>query len=699
MEMTEERPKILMVDDKPENLVVLDKLLAPLNAQLFKATCGNNALTLTLEHDFVLILLDVQMPGMDGYEVLDMLSWDDRTKYIPVIFITANYADEKHQLKGYRYGAVDYLFKPINEQILLSKVKVFLELYEQKQQYKQLQKRYQLILDSAGEGVFGLDLDGTIIFTNPAAAKLLNTDVDTLINQPFGNMLKAKNEKSFEWKSSDLCNTLNEGNVLYKDDDLFIKANQEELPVEYTASPIHNEAGNVTGIVLVFSDITLRKTVEAQLTHMALYDHLTQLPNRVLFEKTINRALARAERHKRLVSVMFLDLDHFKTINDTLGHDIGDLLLQGVSKRLKTCVRESDTIARLGGDEFAIVLDEIDKAEDAAIVAEKIIEVLKPPFQLNSHEVFASTSIGIAVYPMSGSDSVTLTKNADIAMYRAKHQGRNNFRFFSNGMNKESVQRLNLTHGLRHALEHNELFVCYQPIFDLKQKIISGLEALLRWNHPKLGIVPPNDFLPIAEEMSLMTPIGEWVLRSACQQGKQWIDSTPGLESISVNISSSQLLQKDFLPMVERCLEETHFNANCLQLEITETSIMTNASRSAELLHEIRSLGIKIAIDDFGTGYSSLSYLKSLPVSTLKIDCSFIQDIFNDMDDATIVKTIIALGKNMNLKTIAEGVETQEQYNFLENEHCDEIQGFLFCKPLPDDQITNFLKQAQAHQL
>lgn len=431
MDNSIESPKILLVDDKPENLLVLEKLLSPLRAKLYKAISGNEALALTLEHDFVLILLDVQMPDMDGYEVLEMLSWEEATKYIPVIFITANYGDEKHQLKGYHYGAVDYLFKPINKQVLLTKVNVFLELYEQKKQYKQLQKRYQLILNSAGEGVVGLNMDGKITFTNPAAAKLLSTEVNNLINQPFENMLKIDTDgPSFDWKKSELYRTLKNDGVFCKEEDIFAKSDQEELPVKYTASPIHDEKNHVTGIVLVFSDITIRKTIEAQLTQMALYDHLTQLPNRILFEKTINRAITRAKRHHRLIAVMFLDLDHFKNVNDTLGHDVGDSLLQEVAQRLKPCIRASDTMARLGGDEFAIILDEIEHPEDAAIVAKKIIDVLKYPFKLNEHEISISTSIGISVYPQSGSDSITLTKHSDIAMYHAKHQGRNSYCFF-----------------------------------------------------------------------------------------------------------------------------------------------------------------------------------------------------------------------------------------------------------------------------
>lgn len=689
-----EKPKILMVDDKPENLIVLEKLLASLDVDLYKANSGNEALSLTLEHDFVLILLDVQMPGMDGYEVLDLLSWDERTKYIPVIFITANYADEKHQIKGYEYGAVDYLFKPVDKQILLGKVKVFLELHEQKQQFKHLKQRYELILDSAGEGVIGLNLKGEIDFSNPAAAKLLELEADQLLHQPLSKIFIEKNKdgEAIGWQDSEIFQTCSKGEVLYKDDDRFQKADKEELPVEYTATPINDEKGHFSGVVLMFSDITLRKTVEAQLTHMALYDHLTQLPNRILFEKSINHSLARAERHKRLIAVMFLDLDHFKNINDTLGHDIGDLLLNGVAERLKTCVRESDTVARLGGDEFAIVLDEIEHAEDASIVAEKIIDVLKPPFNLNNHEVFASTSIGIAVYPVSGTDSITLTKNADIAMYRAKHQGRNNYCFFSSGMNKQSRHRLNLAHDLRDALERNELFLCYQPIFNLQQKKVTRLEALLRWDHPQLGIISPAEFIPIAEEISMMVPIGEWVLKTACLKSKEWFETTPSLKNIAINISASQLSQGDIIEPIEKALSMANINPHCLQLEMTESAIMTNQTRFLEVLLKIKERGIHLAIDDFGTGYSSLSYLNQLPIDTLKIDYSFVKQVPGDTNSATVIKSIISIAHNMGLNTIAEGVESQEQLDFFQQHHCDEIQGYFYSKPLTADEMTVYLR-------
>ena len=688
--INQEKPKILMVDDKPENLVVLQKLLASLDAELIKASSGNEALALTLEHDFVLILLDVQMPGMDGYEVLDMLSWDDRTKYIPVIFITANYADEKHQLKGYRYGAVDYLFKPINKEILLGKVKVFLELYEQRLQYARLHQRYQLILTAAGEGVCEISLDGIINFANPAAEKLLGWGTKDLLKKPF-SILITRSKKDFSWESSAFYSQCYKGETINNSDSIFLKANGDELPVEYTASPLKNDANQLVGIVLIFSDISIRKSLEKQLTHLALYDHLTQLPNRLLFDKSINQSLARAARHNRSVALMFLDLDHFKNINDTLGHDVGDLLLQGVTERFKACVRESDTIARLGGDEFAIILDEIERPEDAAIVAEKIIEILRPPFMLNNHEVSASTSIGIAVFPISGTDVETLTKNADIAMYRAKHKGRNNYCFFTSGMNEQSRQRLNLAHSLRHVLEKNELFLCYQPILELETGFVIGLEALLRWEHPTLGIIPPNDFIPIAEEISLMDNLTEWVVKTACLKSKSWFNRYPHLRKISVNISGSQMLQGNLCNIIEQSLYEAQLSTKHLELEVTEAALMTNTIQAERVLKQLDEIGIKVAIDDFGTGYTSISFLQNLPIDTLKIDRSFIDKIGQDETATRFVKTIIAMAQNLEMKVIAEGVESEQQLTYLKNNHCHEIQGYIFCKPLTADEMEKFL--------
>lgn len=699
MSINQTLPNILLVDDIPANLMVLEKLISRLPIKIFKTTSGEEAVQLALENDFMLILLDVQMPDMDGYQVLEVLSWDEKTKYIPVIFITANYRDEQHKLKGYESGAIDYLYKPINEKILLSKIKVFIDLYEQQQKNIYLQKRYESIILSAGEGIIELDINGSLTYVNPAAEKLLSRQGAELLETSFLNFLKedTKND-ALGWAEHPIYKTCKSGNIYHKDDTNLLRKDETLLPVEYTATPLHNEKKEIQGIVIVFNDITLRKTVEDQLTNLALYDHLTKLPNRLLFEKTIAQTIARSKRSNKEMALMFLDLDHFKNINDTLGHDVGDMLLKGVAERLQQCIRKSDTVARLGGDEFAIVLDEIMKAEDAGLVAEKVITSLGPPFQLNGHEVFASTSIGIAIYPVSGADSITLTKNADIAMYQAKQEGRNNYRFFTETMNEEIIHKLELIHNLRYAIEKNELFLHYQPQLKAKNKKISGLEALLRWQHPSLGLLQPNEFIYIAEETGLIKDIGAWAIEVACMTNKKWQKKGLPPIKVSVNLSSTQLLQSDVVSIVKKALAKSGLESQYLEIEITESSLITNQELCLEILNQLHGIGVNISIDDFGTGYSSLNYLKRLPVDSLKIDKSFVSDIATDASDAAIVKAVIALAHNLNLNVIAEGVETTAQESFLVEHDCDEVQGFLYSKPMPDTEVEAFLNKSTAKE-
>lgn len=691
-----ELPKILIVDDKRENLIVLEKLLATLPVQIIKAQSGNDALSAMIEHEFVLVLLDVQMPGMSGYEVLEVMSWDEKTRYIPVIFITANYADEQHKMKGYQYGAVDYLYKPINDIVLLSKIRVFLDLYNQRIQYKQLNQRYELILNAAGEGIFGLDKESMITFINPAAERILAYPSSHLVGHPFASLLKIEevaNETEATWKEQDIYMACSQGSIFHKDDTTFAKHDGAQLPVEFTASPMKNAFNEYDGVVVVFTDITLRKTVEEQLTNLALYDHLTKLPNRLLFEKTISQSLARARRNNKLMALMFLDLDHFKDINDRLGHDIGDLLLKGVSDRLVNCVRETDTVARLGGDEFAIILDELSVTEDAAAIAEKIINSLVPPFYLNGNEVNATTSIGIAVYPMSGDTIQILTKNADIAMYQAKQSGRNNYCYFTDTMNEKVRFKLEMVHSLRYALERNELELYYQPKIDLKTRNIVGAEALLRWHHSDLGTLLPTEFLQIAEETGMMPKIGNWVIEQACQANKSWENIGEHRIRVAVNLSTTQLSQDDLVSTIQAALERSHLSPDLFEIEITETSLVNQSEKAMSTITLLQRLGVHISIDDFGIGYSSLSYLKQLPVDSLKIDQSFVRDLSIDSNDAAIIKAVTALAHNLGLGVVAEGVETQEQLEFLEANDCDQVQGFFFSTPLTATEMAKLLKE------
>jgi diguanylate cyclase (GGDEF)-like protein/PAS domain S-box-containing protein len=445
------------------------------------------------------------------------------------------------------------------------------------------------------------------------------------------------------------------------------------------------------GMVAVVRDITERTYAEEQIKHLAYHDALTTLPNRLLFKDRVTVAISHAQRHESRVAVLFLDLDRFKVINDSLGHNIGDQLLQAVAARVQSCVRDSDTVARLGGDEFTLLLPELTHAEDAALVAQKILEAVRYPFHIEGREFYITTSIGISVFPEDGTDAETLIKAADTAMYQAKEQGRDNYQLFNALVNAKALQRIALEHGLRRSLSHHEMAVHYQPIFDFRTGRITGMEALLRWTDPELGPIGPATFIPLAEAIGVMIPIGTWALRVACAQAKQWHDSGFNTLSLAVNLSVCQLQQPDLVNVVREILAETGLPARLLELEITESTAMQSPEASIRTLYELKRLGIRISLDDFGTGHSSLAYLKRFPIDTLKIDQSFIRDITRDPDTAAIVTAIIAMGHSLRLKVIAEGVEFTDQATFLKRHNCDQMQGFLINAPMPAAELGAIL--------
>jgi diguanylate cyclase (GGDEF)-like protein/PAS domain S-box-containing protein len=445
------------------------------------------------------------------------------------------------------------------------------------------------------------------------------------------------------------------------------------------------------GMVCVVRDITERTYAEEQIKHLAYHDALTTLPNRLLFKDRVTVSISHAQRHNTRVAVLFLDLDRFKVINDSLGHSIGDQLLQSVAARVQSCVRDSDTVARLGGDEFTLLLPDLVHAEDAAVVAQKILEAVRYPFHIEGREFYITTSIGISVYPEDGPDAETLIKSADTSMYQAKEQGRDNYQLFNASVNARALQRIALEHGLRRSLSHNELAVHYQPIFDLRTNRITGVEALLRWTDPEMGNIPPATFIPIAEAIGVMIPIGTWALREACIQAKKWHDVGFSTLSLAVNLSVVQLQQIDLTEIVREILAETGLLPRLLELEITESGAMLSPELSIRTLYDLKKLGIRISLDDFGTGHSSLAYLKRFPIDTLKIDQSFIHDITRDPDTAAIVTAIIAMGHSLRLKVIAEGVEFTDQAVFLKRHNCDQMQGYLINVPMPAEDLSAIL--------
>jgi diguanylate cyclase (GGDEF)-like protein/PAS domain S-box-containing protein len=445
------------------------------------------------------------------------------------------------------------------------------------------------------------------------------------------------------------------------------------------------------GLVAVVRDITERTYAEEQIKHLAYHDALTGLPNRLLFKDRVTVALSHAQRNNSRLAVLFLDLDRFKVINDSLGHNIGDQLLQEVSTRVQTCLRDSDTVARLGGDEFTILLPNLIHSDDAAPVAQKILDAIRAPFHIEERELFTSTSIGISLYPEDASDAETLIKNADTAMYQAKELGRDNYQLFNAYVNARALQRIALEHGLRRALNNEEFDVFFQPIVDLRTGVVTGMEALLRWNHPELGSIPPSTFIPLAESAGIMMPIGAWALRQACMRAREWQKAGFNNLSLAVNLSVTQLQSVDLVQAVRATLDETGLPPEQLELEITESTAMQSPEISVRVLSELKKLGIRISLDDFGTGHSSLAYLKRLPIDTVKIDQSFVRDIDADPNSSAIVTAIIAMAHSLKLKVIAEGVELEEQAIFLRRYGCDMMQGFLFTKPVPAEEFGMLL--------
>jgi diguanylate cyclase (GGDEF)-like protein/PAS domain S-box-containing protein len=460
--------------------------------------------------------------------------------------------------------------------------------------------------------------------------------------------------------------------------------------------PLRNKENNVFGVCTIGTDISERKLAEnalreqqSRLNYMAFHDALTALPNRSLFYDRIYHGLARARRANSKVALMLLDIDRFKNINDSLGHDAGDLLLKAIATRLNEGVRDMDTVARLGGDEFVVVLEGVHDIEDVSFVANKLLVTLARPLEISGHEITSTVSIGVSIFPDDGSDTDELLKNADIAMYKAKEAGKNNCQFYTKGMNATAVNYLLLENDLRRALELNQFTLHYQPQIDLRTGELMGVEALVRWQHPDRGLVSPAHFIPLAEETGLIVPIGEWVLREACRQQKLWLDAGKRVGKVAINLSPRQFRQKNFPGKVEAILRETGLSAEHLELEITESCAMEHAGETINQLNQLNQMGMYLAIDDFGTGYSSLAYLQRFPIQKLKIDRSFVNDIHDDHNDAAITKTIIGLAHSMQLRVVAEGVETQHQADWLRQQGCDQAQGFLYSKPMSARQFES----------
>jgi len=525
---------------------------------------------------------------------------------------------------------------------------------------------------------------GRITYLNNTGKKWLGLrSAKKALGQPFHDFVLPEDRKNFK----DVVKGL-------KDADLIMKTRLAGVKNKtiFTEMTLQKFKGAGKGAFMVQAhDITERKEDEERIPFQANYDQLTGLPNRSLFLDRLNQTLANAERTRTNVGVMFIDLDGFKLVNDTLGHDVGDLLLQETSERLKECVRNTDTVSRLGGDEFTILMPNLHDPRDAPLVANRILESVYTPFNLKGSDFFVSASIGITVYPQDAKSAGDLLRNADSAMYQAKEKGKANFQFFTDDLNREMKERLILKNGLIKAMEKEEMALFYQPKQNLQNGAIAGVEALMRWNSVELGMISPARFIPVLQETGLMVEFGEWAIRAACLQHREWLDAGLPPIRIAVNLSARQLREISFVSVFKKALKEIGVVSESLEIEITESLLMADARNTVTAIEELHDLGIRVTMDDFGTGYSSLSVLKRFPIDSIKIDQSFVADITTNSDDAEIIRAIVTMGKTLNRTVIAEGVETQEQIDMLRDYGCDQIQGYLFCPPMPATELTKFL--------
>ena len=555
-------------------------------------------------------------------------------------------------------------------------------------------ERAQVTLDSIGDAVITTDVHGNVEYLNPIAEELTGWTNTEAVGLALEKVFRIVSEGTSETLESPIVRCLQEGCIVgLPDHTVLINRKGQAIAIEDSAAPIRDRNRAVIGGVLVFHNVSDKRNLIKELEHQAHHDALTGLPNRLLFNEHLAQALAQAKRKQGRLAVLFLDLDRFKLINDTMGHNLGDLLLKIVAERIRETLREGDTLARQGWDEFLILLPEICHEQEAVTVSQRILGVFAQPLSLDGNEVYMSTSIGISLYPTDGSDLETLVKQADTAMYYAKEQGRNNYQFFTAGLNIKANDRLSIENSLRKGLERGEFVLHYQPQVDLESGFIVGMEALIRWNAAGRGIVSPAAFIPIAEETGLIVPIGEWVLRTACAQNRAWQEQGYPLMRMAVNISARQFREPNFIKLVAGILQEIGMDPKWLELEITESIAMENGEASVAMLNTFKELGIRISIDDFGTGFSSLNYLRRMPIDTLKIDQSFIRDISTGENGAEVVTAIIQLAKNLRLKVIAEGVETNSQWSFLKNKQCNEMQGFLFSKAVTSEEMEKLFGQ------
>jgi diguanylate cyclase (GGDEF)-like protein/PAS domain S-box-containing protein len=640
--------------------------------------------------DVEMILLDLGLPDVQGVDAIRRAH--AAAPRAPLVVLTG-LDDDSVAVLALQEGAQDYLVKgQIETRGLLRVMRYAVERKLMEDALFIEKERAQVTLSSIGDAVICTDIMENITFMNVVAERMTGWSLAEALGWPLSKVRVLVGRSRDSRQNLTAVDAVQDGTTPVPINYMLTRRDGVDVPIEDSIAPIHNREGQLTGAVIVFRDVSVMRAMMLQNTHAANHDFLTGLPNRMLLNDRIDQAIAFARRNAKRVGLLFLDLDGFKHINDSLGHPIGDKLLQSIAKRLVDCGRASDTVSRQGGDEFIVLLAEVAHAEHAAIAARRILRAVAEAHPIEQHDLHVTTSIGVSIYPEDGVDAEALIQSADTAMYYAKERGRHNYQYFKPAMNARAVERQSIEESLRRALERDELALHYQPKIDFRTGAITGVEALLRWTHPTRGMVPPAHFIPVAEDCGLILPIGNWVLRRACQQARAWADAGMPATTMAVNVSAMEFRDEDFLERLFAILRETGLDPHSLELELTESVLMKHAESAAITLRAVRERGVQVAVDDFGTGYSSLSYLRKFPVDALKIDQSFVGHITGEDDDASIVTAVISMAHSLRLRVVAEGVETPEQLAFLRARDCDEAQGYYFSRPVPPQQFARLLR-------
>jgi len=686
-------PKILLIEN---NLVAAEAIRAALGtaAGPFDVECVcelSEGFARLSKKGIAAVLLELNLPDSHGIGTFDKVF--AAAPDVPILILGGK-DSEALAKQAVGRGAQDYLLPDHLDSYSLSRA--LRNAIERKAVEDALyveKERALVTLNSIGDAVLCTDISGNINYLNLVAESMTGWGREEATGRPLAEVFQIIDGPTRKPARDPMEMAVEQNRTVgLTVNCVLIRRDGFESAIEDSAAPIHDRAGRVIGAVIVFHDVSAARAMSAQMTHAAQHDLVTNLPNRLLLNDRISRSVSLARRQKKPMAVLFVDLDHFKYVNDSLGHAAGDKLLQSVSERLVASLRDSDTVSRQGGDEFVILLSEVSHPEAAAASARKILRALGAAHAIKDQELHINASIGISMFPGDGEDADTLIQNADMAMYHAKESGRNNFQFFTPAMNLKSVERQSLEGNLRHALEREEFLLHYQPKVNLASGDISGGEALIRWQQPGGEMMMPALFVPVAEDCGLIVEIGRWAMHEACRQARAWQDAGLPLLPISVNVSATEFRDRGFITGIRRILSETGLEPRYLQLELTEGVLMQDAESTVAVLAELKAMGLHLAIDDFGTGYSSLSYLRQFPVDVLKIDRSFIQEITAECNTPTLVSAIIDMGRSLNHLVIAEGVETLEQMTYLQNQHCAEGQGYLFSRPVAAAQFANLLR-------